>query len=195
MPGVGVEELKTEKFWFAVLAEFMGTLLLILVACGSCNQYHRELPVPEILPPDPPTVGVAPGVPTTQPPITLPTVQWTRPQFRTMKKPIIRVPQDHPRPANTNPPIPPDFKQIHPRISPSAEPATTPRNAFQTLPSQATTIRVSLAFGFSVATIVWMIAHCSGGHINPAITVAFVVTRKISILRYVLTCRRDSRVD
>jgi len=46
-------------------------------------------------------------------------------------------------------------------------------------------VRHSLAFGFSVATIVWAIIHLSGGHINPAVTVAFVVTRKISVLRYV----------
>jgi len=45
-------------------------------------------------------------------------------------------------------------------------------------------VRHSLAFGFSVTAIVWMIADISGGHINPAVTVAFVVTRKISVLRY-----------
>ena len=85
MSTTSVEDVKDVKFWLALLAEFVGTLLLVLVGCGSC----------------------ASG----------------------------------------------DF------------------------------VRISLAFGFSVATIVWVIAHVSGGHINPGVTVGFWVTRKISILR------------
>ncbi|XP_013391336.1 aquaporin-5 [Lingula anatina] len=42
---------------------------------------------------------------------------------------------------------------------------------------------ISLCFGFSVATIVWAIANVSGGHINPAVTIGFLVTRKITIVR------------
>jgi len=34
-----------------------------------------------------------------------------------------------------------------------------------------------------VATIVWTIAHVSGGHINPAVTAGFLLTRKISFVR------------
>jgi aquaporin-4 len=44
-------------------------------------------------------------------------------------------------------------------------------------------LHVSLAFGVTIATIVWSIAHISGGHINPAVTAAFLATRKISVMR------------
>ena len=48
---------------------------------------------------------------------------------------------------------------------------------------QSLFIAASLCFGLSVATVVWAIAHVSGGHINPGVTIAFFVTRKISLLR------------
>ena len=87
MSTTSVEDAKSCRFWLALIAEFLGTLLLVVVACGSC--------------------------------------------------------------------------------------------------SGGDVVRISLAFGLSVATIVWMIAHISGGHINPAVTIGFLVTRNISILRYV----------
>ena len=85
MSTTSLEDVKSVKFWLALLAEFVGTLLLLLVGCGSCLD--------------------------------------------------------------------------------------------------GGTVQIALAFGFSVATIVWVIAHVSGGHINPGVTVGFLVTRKISILR------------
>ena len=61
-------------------------------------------------------------------------------------------------------------------------------------PTQPTdVVQISLAFGLSVATIVWVIAHVSGGHINPGITIGFFVTRKISAIRYVQT--QSNKVD
>lgn len=85
-----LQDIKSKKFYVALLAEFLGTLLLVLVACGSC---------------------ISPG---------------------------------------TN------------------------------------TVQISLCFGFSVASIVWAIANVSGGHINPAVTIGFLATRKISIVRALL---------
>ena len=48
------------------------------------------------------------------------------------------------------------------------------------------TVQISLGFGFSVATMVWATAHVSGGHINPAVSFGMVITRKISVLRFIL---------
>ena len=83
-------DVKTTKFWTAVFAEFIGTLFLVLVGCGSCAL-------------------------------------------------------------------------------------------------SASVVQISLCFGLSVATIVWIIAHVSGGHINPAVTAGFLLTRKISLARYITT--------
>lgn len=40
--------------------------------------------------------------------------------------------------------------------------------------------RVSLSFGLSVATLVWLLANVSGGHINPAVTAGMFITRKVT---------------
>lgn len=49
--------------------------------------------------------------------------------------------------------------------------------------AKSSLVGIALSFGLSVGTIVWAIAHTSGGHINPAVTVGFLVTRKISFVR------------
>lgn len=47
-------------------------------------------------------------------------------------------------------------------------------------------IKISLAFGLASATMVQCVGHISGAHINPAVTVAMLVTRNISVLRSIL---------
>jgi len=44
-------------------------------------------------------------------------------------------------------------------------------------------IAVALAFGFTIFVLAFSIGHISGGHLNNAVTVAMVVTKRISILR------------
>lgn len=52
-------------------------------------------------------------------------------------------------------------------------------------PPPADVIRISLCFGLSIATMVQCFGHISGGHINPAVTAAMVVTRKLSLAKAV----------
>lgn len=52
--------------------------------------------------------------------------------------------------------------------------------------NQPTYLHVSLTFGFAVATLIQAVGHISGGHLNPAVSVAMMVTRRITFLRGVL---------
>lgn len=53
-------------------------------------------------------------------------------------------------------------------------------------PDELDVVQIALTFGLAVATAVWIIGHISGGHINPAVTAAMLVTRRISLVRAVL---------
>lgn len=44
-------------------------------------------------------------------------------------------------------------------------------------------VLISLCFGLSIATLVQCFGHISGAHINPAVTAAMVVTRKLSLAK------------
>jgi len=109
-----LQDVKSVKLWTAVLAELLGTMFLVLVACGACAKFPVKAPViPEGATAPPPT-----GVVLCDPPGDI--------------------------------------------------------------------VQISLAFGFSVGTIVWIICRVSGGHINPAVTFGFLVTRKITVIRALL---------
>ncbi|XP_062596483.1 aquaporin-4-like, partial [Saccostrea cucullata] len=87
-----IDDLRSLRFWKAVVAECVGSLLLILVGCGSCIDWDKENKV----------------------------------------------------------------------------------------------VRVSLCFGLCYATVIWTFNHVSGGHINPSITFAHFVTRRVSLARTIL---------
>ncbi|KAJ6650695.1 hypothetical protein lerEdw1_004915 [Lerista edwardsae] len=46
-------------------------------------------------------------------------------------------------------------------------------------------LQISLAFGLAIATLVQSVGHVSGAHLNPAVTVSFLVAQKMSVLRAV----------
>lgn len=48
-----------------------------------------------------------------------------------------------------------------------------------------TILQVSLAFGLAIGTLVQTIGHVSGAHLNPAVTLAFLVGSQISVLKCV----------
>lgn len=45
-------------------------------------------------------------------------------------------------------------------------------------------LHVALLAGFFIATIIMTFLHVSGGHVNPAISIGFLVTRHISLIRF-----------
>lgn len=47
-------------------------------------------------------------------------------------------------------------------------------------------VQIALTFGLCVATVVCIIGNHSGGHVNPAVTIAMLVTRRISIIKALL---------
>ncbi|XP_071821937.1 aquaporin-4-like [Apostichopus japonicus] len=50
----------------------------------------------------------------------------------------------------------------------------------------ADTVHIALVFGLAIATLVHCTAHISGGHLNPAVTLAFLVMHRITPLRATL---------
>jgi aquaporin-4 len=50
------------------------------------------------------------------------------------------------------------------------------------------TVRIAFTFGFLYAIILYCLRPVSGGHVNPSVTVAMVVTRQISLARATFYC-------
>ncbi|XP_074524403.1 aquaporin-4-like [Halichoeres trimaculatus] len=55
--------------------------------------------------------------------------------------------------------------------------------AVEEVPHPPDLLLISLCFGLSIATMVQCFGHISGAHINPAVTAAMVVTRKLSLAK------------
>ena len=48
---------------------------------------------------------------------------------------------------------------------------------------KSTYLEIALTFGITVATVVWVIGHASGGHINPAVSIALAISRRVSVVK------------
>ncbi|XP_068175484.1 aquaporin-4-like [Antennarius striatus] len=55
--------------------------------------------------------------------------------------------------------------------------------AAEEMPQAPDLVPISFCFGLSIATMVQCFNHISGAHINPAVTVAMVLTRKLSVAK------------
>ncbi|KAL3858943.1 hypothetical protein ACJMK2_009192 [Sinanodonta woodiana] len=104
-----VDDITSLRLWRAVGAEILGTLILVLIGCGSCIQ----------------------GWPSDN-------------EF------LISLNDTAAYPSNDSP---------------------------------TNIVQIALAFGLGVSTVVWIIGHISGGHVNPAVTCAMLITRRISFAR------------
>ncbi|KAL3858942.1 hypothetical protein ACJMK2_009191 [Sinanodonta woodiana] len=103
-------DIKTLRFWRAVVAEFVGTFILVLAGCGSCIQ-----------------------------------------NWNVQNATVIQLNDTEVNMTNNY--------------------------------TSTDIVQIALTFGLSVSTIIWVIAHISGGHVNPAVTCAMLITRHISFTR------------
>uniref|UniRef100_A0A667FQX8 Aquaporin-1 n=1 Tax=Lynx canadensis TaxID=61383 RepID=A0A667FQX8_LYNCA len=56
----------------------------------------------------------------------------------------------------------------------------------QTAGASQDNVKVSLAFGLSIATLAQSVGHISGAHLNPAVTLGLLLSCQISILRAIM---------
>ncbi|KNC82321.1 hypothetical protein SARC_05385 [Sphaeroforma arctica JP610] len=75
--------------------------------------------------------------------------------------------------------LPQVFSGTERQVDPAYQPQVGGKYAFNT----AMVLTIAFAFGMSIMVLVFSIAHISGGHLNPAVTMAMICFGKINVIR------------
>lgn len=150
------EEIKSFRFWKAVRSELLATLLLVVVGCGAASY-------------DSATESTS-----------IPVIHHPVIHYHVGHPPLHQV-GDETVVATTTVPT-----SVKSNITSGATTSNIPIDVTKNVRSELREVKVSLVFGLVIATLVQCVGNISGGHLNPAVSIAMLVSGHISPLRSVI---------